>query len=79
MRRRKRRQNFSKEECALRNYRDLSDYEKERFSFLNTSKRIMDNGTSTANQPLNTKVKMEVKLFGSIKERMNSDHHRKIQ
>ena len=57
----------------------MTEYEKERFSFLNTSKRIMDNGTTTATQPLNPKVKMEVKLFGTIKERMNSDHHRKIQ
>lgn len=68
----------TKEQLAAVNLSELSEYERERFSFLNTSKKIMHNGVATASQPHPVTSQMQIRLYESIKDRMNSDHHRKI-
>ena len=47
--------------------------------FLNDSNRVIPNGMTTANKPGNFDTNMKIKLYASMKTKMDSDQHRKLQ
>lgn len=63
----------------LSEYLFLSDYDRERLAFLNGSPRIMQNGTSSEVMPTRNTTEMEVRLYKVLKDKSDSDEHRKLQ
>ena len=47
--------------------------------FLNDSNRVIPNGMTTANRPGNFDTNMKIKLYASMKTKMDQDQHRKLQ
>ena len=57
----------------------LNTFDLEKLNFLNDSQKLMQSGSSFANHPGNSEAAMNIMLYDSLKEKMNSDQHRKLQ
>ena len=49
----------------------LATFQKEKLYFLNDSQKVMPNGNAFAQAPANSESMMNIKLYGSIKDKMN--------
>ena len=74
---------IEEEEIKLQTHKEkgplLSEYDLEKLNFLNNSKRIMPNGASSAHLPINAQTGLQIKLYESIKTKMQRVEHRKLQ
>ena len=57
----------------------LATFQREKLYFLNDSARVLPNGNASALPPPNTESLMNIKLYTSIKDKMDSEQHRKLQ
>jgi len=71
-------QQKTQEELREYNFNQLSPFDRERLSFLNTSQRLMKNGNTMTLRPQNEFSNVQIKLFESIKDKMKESNHRKI-
>jgi len=56
---------------AVRDY--LNKFDLEKLNFLNDSQKLMQSGKTFAHQPGNSEATMNIKLYDSLKDKMNSD------